>query len=154
MANATETHANGVCNITLPANTTKIAIHPKTSGNAQYINYCEWRNSSNPMATFELGKWSAHQQDITVLSNPFNFIHANSDDAIVNTSSTPPIGNIGKMSLGFTHQNNANSPIVESLLNVSVTNATDDITIITILAEDTGDQNYLDFQMVVIVYDN
>ncbi|WP_290678209.1 hypothetical protein [Kordia sp.] len=39
-------------------------------------------------------------------------------------------------------------------LDISTTDVNDNLNVITIMAEDGDDQNYLDFQMVITITDN
>ncbi len=154
MANATVSHSNGVCTITMPANAQSIVLIPKVSGNAEYLNYCSWSNVSDPGSPVALGEWSGHLQDLSIVSNPYNLINTVTKIGSMTSDTEPSVTGLSETNLTFTHRVNENSPILGDDLKVTVTNVTDDITVISILAEDLGDHNFLDFQMTVIIHDN
>ncbi|WP_298509440.1 hypothetical protein [uncultured Kordia sp.] len=155
MANATATHKNGVCTITLPSETSSVIVVPNTSGKAQWENFCTWTNttdSTNPQA---LGEWSAHQKNLNIVSNPLELISASSKHGTLSQFSNPASTGITTMTLALTHKKNptSTSPASADQLNVVTADATPDVTVFTINAEDGGDTNYLDFYLTVTVID-
>lgn len=122
-------------------------IAPNTSGGAQWTNYCKWTVGTNKVL---LGEWSAHQTSMTIISNPFNRIDANTKHAIMNTTTSPAIAP-GIMELVLTHKKISTSPIEPDALKLSVYPLHPKLTLMSILAEDGGDQNYLDFQLTIVI---
>lgn len=152
MGNATTTVSGGVCTIQTPATLGSMVFIPNTSGNAQWINYCSW--SETAPDSVSLGSWSAQMANITIVTNPDSLINTSTYHGTLTTSTTPSVTGITGVSLTFTHQENSSGPILPDDLQVIVINVTDNVTYITIMAEDRGDQNYLDFNMAVLITDN
>ena len=154
MANATATHANGVCTITLPSNTSDMVLVPGTSGIAAWKNYCTWTNTTNFTSPQALGEWYAQGKNVTIVTNPLSLINTTTNHGTITTATSPTSTSMTSMSLKFTHTANPKSPNPADDLHVNVTNATDDVTVISIYAEDGGGTNYLDFYMTITIIDN
>ncbi|MGH1386130.1 hypothetical protein [Kordia sp.] len=160
MANATASSKDGVCTITLPSNVSNIVLQPKTSGTTQWTNYCVWTGKwslSEPTATphhHPLGEWYAHQTTLDIVSNHFKLINSTTKHGTITTGTNPSTANMTSMELAFTHQKDPSKTILTDKLNIDTDNVNDDLTVITIMAEDGGDQNYLDFQMIITITDN
>lgn len=152
MANATVTQSNGVCYIQTPPTLHSMHLIPKASGNAAWVNQCNWTDESSGQPVI-LGAWSAQMKTLKITSNPFDLINNKTFHGIISTQTDPTVTGLTKTALQFTHQVNSSSPVVPDDLKITVTNITDDITFIMILAEDGGDKNYLDFNMSIIVVD-
>jgi hypothetical protein len=155
MANATATQVNGVCTITTPASLSSMILIPSTSGNAQWTNFCSWSDESQPTSEL-LGEWSAQLSTISIIPSldyP-GLISPTTYHGTISANTDPVAKGTTKTSLEFTHQVNSSSPIVPNDLSVTVMNVTSNLTVITILSEDTGDKNYLDFNMTLIITDS
>jgi hypothetical protein len=150
MTNATATHSGGVCTITLPSNTTDIVLIPTTSGIAAWKNYCVWTNTTNSTSPQALGEWSAQGTNMTVLSDPLSLINTTTNHGTITTGTTPASSDMTTMTLDFTHTANPKSPKPADDLHVAVT-AAENMTVITIMAEDGGGTNYLDFYMTITI---
>lgn len=148
MANATAVIHGNTCTITIPPNPSSIVMIPKTSGAAQWVNYCQW-TSGLPL----LGSWSAHQTSLDIISNPHNLINTTTKHGTMTKTTNPAIA-AGTMKLGFTHRVTPTSPLTNDALKLTIEKQSNDITVMTVLAEDGNDHNYLDFQMFITVIDN
>lgn len=146
MTNATGTVNGNKCTITIPANPTSVVVIPNTSGAALYTNYCKWS-----MGTTQLGEWSAQQTTMSIVSNPHNLINTTTKHGTITTTTNPVIA-AGAMEVVLTHKKTNTSPVENDALKLTVIPITPKITVLNVLAEDGYDQNYLDFQLTIIVH--
>ena len=142
---STPTNPDGKYVLTLPSDTYKINIITHTSGNAQYINYCDWVAYGQTLV-----KWKVESGKVSVEKDPSRITNSHCDVSLPTSKiSTERVIN---SSFQFSHQRNSSSPIDNNLLNVSTLDVSDNLRIVILLADDTNDRNYLDFQMVIVIY--
>lgn len=141
-------HPDGKFELTLPPSTSKISITPHTSGNAQYINYCTWSTSDSTLV-----KWKIESGKIKVTyQNPNGIANDSGDVIIPSNTKNITIAQVTNTTLQFSYQWNSSTPIENSFLISNTYDPSKNLRIITLLAEDKNDHNYLDFQMVIVIH--
>jgi hypothetical protein len=143
--------SGSVLTIETPTNMDSIVLIPQSSGAAAWLNYCTWEMYSSNGGMVRLGQWSAQLQNISIVENQHRLIDATNLRGTISQNTQPSVAGSSKTVLIFSHLVTGSHELKPNSLKVFAGKATNKITYLSILAEDGGGENYLDFFLTVIL---